>query len=103
MANIFVALLALSNDVKDVGSNKILQILTNELELLEKDGISIHGKTVHILPVQLLGDNLGLNYNLGYSSPTSTFFCRICYMDISRARSCCEEDQTLLRREDHYI
>lgn len=96
-------MLALSNDVKDVGCNKILEILTNELEPLEKNGIIVNGKTIYIVPVQFIGDNLGLNYNLGYSAPTSTFFCRICYMDISSARTCCEEDDTLLRIEEHYI
>lgn len=101
--NIFVAMLAMTNDIKDVGPNKLLEILTNEIEPLEKNGIVIGNKTIYIVPVQLGGDNLGLNFNLGYTAPTSTYFCRICFMDISRARVCCSEDENILRTEEHYL
>lgn len=96
-------MLALAADIKDVGINTLLEILTEELKPLEKDGILINGKRIHIAPVAYLGDNLGLNLNLGFTSPTSTFFCRTCFIDTHTSKTCCVEQSELLRTKEHYM
>lgn len=96
-------MLALAADIKEVGVDALLDILTEELKPLEKNGIVINGKTVYIAPVKYFGDNLGLNLNLGFTSPTSTFFCRICCIHTHASKTCCVEIDELVRTEEHYL
>lgn len=96
-------MLALTADIHEVGVNTLLNILTKELIPLEKEGILINGKRIYIAPVSYLGDNLGVNLNLGFTSPTSTYFCRFCYINIQSAHTCCTEKEDILRTEQHYL
>lgn len=95
-------MLAKSEDIKESGANKLLKILTDEIRPLEENGLLIGTKRIYIAPVLFLGDNLGLNLNMGYTSPTSTYFCRICFMCLSDSKTCCVENKKLFRTEEHY-
>lgn len=95
-------MLAKTEDIKETGANKLLEILTNELKPLEEEGILVGDKRIYIATVQFLGDNLGLNLNMGITAPTSKFFCRLCFMCQGDAKICCVEKRNLLRTEDHY-
>lgn len=100
--NIHVLMLAKSEEIKEVGANKLLEILAKALIPFEKNGIDINGKTIHILPVLLMGDNMGLNLNLGYMGHAATFFCRFCFMMKNETQTCCKENERYLRTQTHY-
>lgn len=100
--SIFVAMLAKTLDIKRVGPNTMLRMLVAEFKPLEETGIQINGETIFITPVLICGDNLGLNYNLGIHGFRGTYFCRMCYMVRARTETCCNEDESLLRTEEHY-
>lgn len=100
--SIFVAMLAKTCDIKLVGPNALLRLLVEEFKPLEDRGIMIGGEKIFITPVIMCGDNLGINYNLGVHGFRGSYFCRMCFMARSRTEVCCEEDESLLRTEEHY-
>lgn len=102
LESIFVAMLVKSKDVKNVGPNEVLRILVEELKPFEEDGILVKDQVIFIAPVLFLGDNMGLNYNLGLPGHRANFFCKTCYMPRDRTETCCEEDVSLIRTKEHY-
>lgn len=73
-------MLVKAKDIKLVGPNELMRILVAELKPLEDEGITINGEVIFVAPVLLLGDNLGLNYNLGLPGFRGLYFCKICFM-----------------------
>lgn len=96
-------MLASAADIKESGVEKLLEIFTAKLQPLETNGILVNGKRIYIASVSYLGDNLGLNLNMGFTSPTSTYFCRICFIDCHTSKECCLENEELIRTEEHYL
>jgi hypothetical protein len=81
----FIFLLALffSEDRKTYGNHRIFKPVIDELNLLYDVGIKInfqHYKSVKFITVLVVGDNLGLNSILGFTSGfRHNHFCRFCY------------------------
>lgn len=75
-----IALLCAEKDVAYFGLSKVLEPLVEELKTLEEVGIMIRGKMVKVVPVMLLGDNLGTHTFTGFveNFSKSTHFCRYC-------------------------
>lgn len=102
--SILVLMLAKSEEVKEVGANKLLGILANTLKPLEDNGIEVNGQKVYIAPVLLMGDNLGMNMNLGFPMNFSKakYYCRFCFMINSQCEIACKEIENLIRTEQFY-
>lgn len=101
--NIFVAMLAKADEIKEVGVNKVIDVIVKTLKPLEENGLEIGHTTIHFAPVLLLGDNMALNLNLGLpGSHSATYFCRICFMEKSKTEICCKENVIVLRTQGHY-
>lgn len=93
---------AKSQDIKAVGPNELLRLLVAELQPLEDQGIQVNGHIIHIVPVLLLGDNLGLNTNLGLPGFRAHYHCRFCFMIREIMEKACKENPLLLRTEAQY-
>lgn len=81
LSNIFLAALIKSVDLKEFGNNSSLKILINELNTLEREGLTISTDqgNVYFLLGLVLGDNLGLNSILEFSkSFSANYFCQFC-------------------------
>lgn len=104
LESILVLMLAKSSEIKEVGANKLLQILAGNLKPYEDNGIEVNGQKVFIAPVLLMGDNLGMNMNLGLPMNFSKakYYCRFCFMKIDQCETACKESEKLLRTEESY-
>lgn len=104
LESILVLMLAKSEEIKEVGANKLLGILAENLKPYEDYGIDINGQKVFIAPVFLMGDNLGMNMNLGFPMYFSKakYYCRFCFMKIDQCETACKEIENLLRTEEGY-
>ena len=104
--NILLVLLFYANDRKYFG-NQIFNVLIDELNVLNRDGLNINiANETYKIYFQLalvLGDNLGLNEILGFSdSFRSGKPCRICRATISEIQTLTSEDENLLRTVQSY-
>lgn len=108
LQNIYTGMLLFSEDRKQFGNSRVFTPFINCLNTLESEGIfldsEIEGyKVVKLVPVLVLGDNLGLNTILGFSeSFQSNFFCRFCKMKRYDTQKYCEENLSLLRNYINY-
>lgn len=107
LSNIFLAALIKSVDLKEFGNDPCLIQLIDEINYLEKEGLTIFtnfGKFhVHFILGQVLGDNLGLNSVLEFSkSFSSNYYCRFCKIHKSIANSLCEENVLCMRNIVNY-
>lgn len=104
LESILVLMLAKSEEIKEVGATKVLEILSQKLKPLEEVGIKVNNQRVFIAPVLLMGDNLGMNMNLGFPMNFSkaTYYCRFCFMQINQCEKACTEIESLIRTEEHY-
>lgn len=102
LESILVLMLAKSEEIKEVGANELLRILVQDLKPYEDNGIELNGQRVFIAPVLLMGDNLGINMNLGFPMNFSKaiYYCRFCFMKIAQCNTACKEIETFLRTED---
>lgn len=108
LSNIFLAALIKSVDLKEFGNDSSLKILINELNTLEREGLSISTDQgnfhVHFLLGLVLGDNLGLNSILEFSkSFSANYFCRFCKSHKTDTHSLYVEDTSCLRTIDNYL
>lgn len=104
LESILVLMLAKSDQVKEVGANKLLNVLAKRLKPLEEHGIEVNGKKIFIAPVLFMGDNLGMNMNLGFPQNFSkaTYYCRFCSMQNTQCSTACREIENLIRTEEGY-
>lgn len=107
LQNIFVAMIFKSRDNKKFGNDSCLYNLVNELTDLATTGLEIiTSNKVHKVFIVLglvLGDNLGLNTNLGFSkSFSSNYYCRFCKTHKSYASKNINIDDKLYRTIDNY-
>lgn len=105
--NIFVAAFIKSKDMKEYGINQSLRPLIDVIKTLETDGIEIKSGNstmkVYFILGQILGDNLGLNQVLGYTTSfNSEFFCRLCKRTKIQTQTDITEQTEFLRNEQNY-
>lgn len=109
LENIFLALLTYTSDIKSPDCNllrndAIFRKLVSQINLLQREGISLELKNEKIQLYfafgLLLGDNEGLNNVQDYSAATST--CRFCHATFHDIRKDLVERPELLRCKGEY-
>lgn len=106
LSNIFLALLAHSEDIASEG-NEIFRVLVQQLIFLELERISVDRgngllQKIYFSLAMVLGDNVGLNAILGYAGCSSNFFCRICKAHKHDLLTSKEENERFLRTTENY-
>ncbi|XP_031788720.1 uncharacterized protein LOC103317579 [Nasonia vitripennis] len=96
-----------SNDRKQYGNALICKSFIADLKKLREEGIEIQicnkKIKVYFITSLILGDNLGLNSMLGFTSSfTKTMWCRICYASPDKIHFMTNEDERLLRTVESY-
>lgn len=103
---IFATMLFFSTDRSSYGNGRIFIPLIDELNKLQTDGIKIKHKTynlVKIIPIVLLGDNLGLNTMMGFVQCfVANFYCRICFCQKDEMATADIADPTKRRTQQNY-
>lgn len=107
LENIFVAGFIKASDVTERGPSKAFEDLIDILIDIEKNGIilNIGEETfqVHFVLAGILGDNLGMNTLMGYSSSFSSIhYCRFCKMTKYNAQEMVHLDPNLRRTKENY-
>lgn len=106
--NIFLALLCYSLDRSAYGNEAVFQILVDEINFLQRTGITLN---ISGSPIQvyfalglILGDNLGLNGILGYvESFRANYFCRFCKTHRDQTHVDKVERPETLRKVEDYL
>ncbi|CAH1114912.1 unnamed protein product [Psylliodes chrysocephalus] len=106
--DIFLAGIFKASDVKTFGNNKCLEDLINELNGLQREGVTLSTKsgnvTVYFVLGLVLGDNLGLNSILGFTTSfNANYFCRFCKMHKNTCHYSNTCHDSILRNEQNYI
>lgn len=106
-SEVFLATVIEGHDYKKYGNEKCLRALVQEIQHLEENGITIKTsngeKTVHFILGLIVGDNLGLNTVLGFTTAFNhTFFCRFCKASKSLTHKMSEIDRNLIRDYSNY-
>ncbi|XP_055842787.1 uncharacterized protein LOC129909740 [Episyrphus balteatus] len=105
-SDVNLAALFKARDYKSFGNKKCLYALIEKIKFLEETGINIATsegiKNVHFVMALLIGDNLGLNAILGFSSCSSTFFCRLCKLPKKKTSEMPIEVKIMLRNRENY-
>lgn len=108
ICNTFIGMLLFSEDRKKFGNRRVFKPFIDYMNLLQSEGIKLQTevegyKTIKIISVLMVGDNLGLNTVLGFTqSFNSKFFCRFCKMEKLETQNSCEENSNVLRNKDNY-
>lgn len=104
---IFLGSLFFSDDRRELGNTKIFIPFIEMLNDIQTNGIAIISKqykAAKLIPVLIVGDNLGLNSMLGFvESFNSTFYCRFCKSQKKDMRVMPVEDTCTLRTEENYF
>lgn len=107
LENIFPVLF-FKTEYKKYGNKATFDLLIDQINLLQKNGLEIVTSqgtfTVHFILGLVIGDNLGLHTILGYirNFSNSNYPCRTCKMHKSETRSSVLESPYLLRNLDNY-
>lgn len=105
--NIFIGCLIKSQDLKKFGPNISFSKMIDIFKEIETNGISMHINNeelnVKFVLALIIGDNIALNFILGYTgSFSSNFYCRICKEPKSICQiSTCENSENLRSMESH--
>jgi len=107
LENIFLLLLYDAYDRVEFGNTALFSELVKDLQLLEREGITINVSSeavkVYFVPVLLLGDNLALHQLLGLNeSFSSMFYCRFCKMPRDVLRKLTSDVNVALRNRENY-
>ncbi|XP_055701281.1 uncharacterized protein LOC129802993 [Phlebotomus papatasi] len=107
LKNIFVAGFIKHRDLNEYGINKMLRGLVEILVKIEQEGTTITANNttyhVHFVLGQILGDNLGLNQILGYTTAfNANHFCRMCIRNKSQTQHDCMEYKEWIRTKENY-
>jgi len=89
----------------DENINLVMAYIVQELQYLWEYGIQIpgHDRRVRIALANVIGDNLGVQKLLGFTSGfQANYFCRFCKMHREETLFSCTEDVTKLRTEQNY-
>lgn len=104
---LFLAAAMKGKHYKDFGNERSLRALVHEIKFLEENGIAIQtsegSKRVHFILGLVLGDNLGINTILGFSSSFNhNFFCRFCKVIKETTHQLTVANTNLLRNPTNY-
>jgi len=107
LSNIFLAALIKATDIKEFGNDACLLELINEMNSIEKEGVSISTEfgniQIHFVLGLVLGDNLGLNSLLEFSkSFSANYYCRFCKSHKLVSHNLCEENSASMRTMENY-
>ncbi|XP_066595409.1 uncharacterized protein [Prorops nasuta] len=107
LENIFLAQLHRTQSMKHLGTKIIFQNIINEFSHIEKEGITIslfgEKKQIYFVLTAIIGDNLGLNEILGFTTSfNSDYCCRICTVDKTNRCTQLQEDTTIIRNRRNY-
>lgn len=105
--NIILTALFYASDHKTFGNYSVYKKLIDELNKLSNDGLilRINSKEIKVYfqVVLILGDNLGLNQNLGFVENFAFGRpCRICKVHVNNFAEEITENETLLRTKESY-
>lgn len=105
--NIFVAGFVKASDMAEFGPSKALHDLVDFLVDLEANGMNLQIEhttyKVHFVLMGILGDNLGINTLMGYSTSFSSLhYCRFCKINKYDAQSAVILDKQLNRSMKDY-
>lgn len=108
LENIFLCLLFYSSDRDTYSNESIFQIVVDEINYLQNEGITfeINGSkiTIYFALGLLLGDNLALNSALGYvSSFRANHYCRFYKASRPQMELDCKIQLELQRKPEHYM
>lgn len=102
---IFLAMLFFATDRSTYGNGRVFTPLIDQLNKLQ-NGIKVNHQryaTVKLIPIVLLGDNLGLNTLMGFVQCfVANFYCRICKLNKAQMATAVSEDATKLRTKENY-
>lgn len=104
---VFLAATIQGSDYKNYGNEKCLRSLISEIKTLEEDGIFIETaegtKNIYFVLSLVLGDNLGLNTVLGFTSSFNhNYFCRFCKASKISTHTMTTNDPNLSRNLFNY-
>lgn len=104
---IFIAAYFKSNDQKKFGNDLFLKPLVSKFTEFEENGLLINTPTgnfrIHFILCNVLGDNLGLNDILGFTSSfNSNYYCRFCNRHKKDMSYDCVDYPELYRNEQSY-
>lgn len=107
LQNVYFIAAINSNDLKFIGKPRCLKPIVDQMVSLELEGISIklsNGEIYHphLIPILILGDNLGLNSLLGFSKSFNSTFCRLCIMSKKDSQNTVSEQPNLRRTYENY-
>lgn len=105
--NVFLAQFVFTHDQSEFKNEKCFSKVIEEIKLLFTEGISVcvNGKTlrVYFIVLGILGDNLGLNSLLGFTTCfVAQYYCRFCTAEKYKTHSSCEENKALIRTVETY-
>lgn len=108
LENIFAAGFIKASDMSQQGPSEALKDLIDILIDLEQNGIELQVAeelvTVHFVLAGILGDNLGMNTLMGFSSSFSALlYCRFCKMNKYDAQERVQLDTKLTRTKENYM
>lgn len=106
-AEVFLAATIQGNDYKEYGNDQCFRTIVRDIKWLEENGITIKisdgEKTVHFILGLFLGDNLGLNTVLGFTTSFNhIFFCRFCKLPKEVTHTLCVNNPDYSRNIDNY-
>lgn len=103
---IFLGMLFFSNDRSSYGNNRVFSPFIDALNVLQTDGVPITHhlySKVKLVPVSLIGDNLGLNSVMGFVECfVAHHYCRICRSHKNEMSYQIEENSATLRNSENY-
>lgn len=107
LKSIFFTLLFYSENRKKLGNAAIFRRVIDEINFLQRTGISIiiNNVTYNVKfkLVLILGDNLGLNSMFGFVECfKANFWCRICKIESKNISTLSVEDPLFLRTRENY-
>lgn len=104
---IFLGMLFYAYDRSIYGNTRIFTPFIDQLNQLQNVGIPVNHprcKKIRLIPMLLIGDNLGLNGIMGFVECFSAnYFCRLCRSFRSKMLTNSTEDVTMLRNEFNYL
>lgn len=103
---IFLGMLFYAYDRSVYGNTRIFMPFIDQLNKLQTVGVPVkHSrcKTIKLIPLLLIGDNLGLNGMMGFVECfTANYFCRLCRSFRDDLLTLTTEKPDLLRNEENY-
>lgn len=107
-SEIYLAAVLKGRDYKEFGNEKCLSALVCSIRELEKNGIPIETsegtKIVYFVLALFVGDNLGLNTVLGFTSSFNhQFFCRFCKTPKSITQTLSSDIVSTARNPTNYL